>query len=222
MQIITPVQEAVLKQFPQIPDSEQFYLTGGTALAYFYLKHRQSNDLDFFTSVPELVSPFSFQLETVFKNQGMSLKRLRATHSFIELAVESKAGSTIIQLAQDSPFRFESPAEFPDFPGLKVDHLKDIASNKLLALFGRATLRDFIDVYTLIARKIVSKDGLFEDARRKDPGFDLYWAGVAFERIHSFDKSSPEMLMLAGPIRFEEMIELFEGWRKEIAERLMP
>ena len=32
----------------------------------------------------------------------------------------------------------------------------DIASNKLLALFGRATLRDFVDVYFLTQKKYFS------------------------------------------------------------------
>lgn len=220
--IITPIQEAILKHFAEAPDSQYFYLTGGTALAYFYLKHRQSNDLDFFTAVPELVNPFSHQLEIVLRNQNMSVRRLRATHSFIELAVRSEEGNTIIQLAQDSPFRFEPPVEFPAFPGLKVDNLRDIASNKLLALFARATLRDFIDLYVLVTRGIYSKKILFEDAKRKDPGFDLYWAGVAFERIHSFDESSPEMLMLLEPISFKEIVTLFDGWRKEIARKIKP
>lgn len=220
--IITAIQEAILKHFASAPDSQQFYLTGGTALAYFYLKHRQSNDLDFFTSVPELVNPFSHDLETVLRNQGMSLARLRTTQSFIELAVQSGADKTIIQLAQDSPFRFGPAAEFPDFPGLKVDNLRDIASNKLLALFGRATLRDFIDIYTLISRRTYSKETLLKDAKQKDPGFDLYWAGIAFERIHSFKESSPEMLMLHVPIPFKEMVKLFDEWRREIAAKLKP
>ncbi|MBU0694334.1 MAG: nucleotidyl transferase AbiEii/AbiGii toxin family protein [Candidatus Omnitrophica bacterium] len=48
--VISQIQKAILDSFGQIPDSEYFYLTGGTALAYFYLKHRKSNDLDFFTA----------------------------------------------------------------------------------------------------------------------------------------------------------------------------
>lgn len=62
MQIINEVQETVLKNFSEIQDSQQFYLTGGTALSYFYLRHRQSNDLDFFTTGEEIILPFSHQL----------------------------------------------------------------------------------------------------------------------------------------------------------------
>ena len=31
------------------PDAAGFYLTGGTALSAYYLNHRQSDDLDFFS-----------------------------------------------------------------------------------------------------------------------------------------------------------------------------
>ncbi len=220
--IITPIQEAVLKHFPEVPDSQHFYLTGGTALAFFYLRHRQSNDLDFFTSVPELTNPFSHQLEAVLKNKGLSTRRLRATHSFVELVLESGAGKTIIQLAQDSPFRFEPPSEFPAFPGLKVDNLRDIASNKLLALFGRAALRDFIDIYVLVTQGGFTEEALLEAAKRKDPGFDLYWLAIAFERIHSFQARSQDMLMLMKPFPFEDLVVWFDRWRKVIGENLKP
>ncbi|MCX5975766.1 MAG: nucleotidyl transferase AbiEii/AbiGii toxin family protein [Coprothermobacterota bacterium] len=46
----------------QIPDLIQFYLTGGTALAEFYLGHRKSFDLDIFTgeeSADQPVNPES-------------------------------------------------------------------------------------------------------------------------------------------------------------------
>ena len=34
--------------------TERFYLTGGTALAEFYLKHRLSEDIDLFTEEEEV------------------------------------------------------------------------------------------------------------------------------------------------------------------------
>ena len=48
--IVTRQQKKILQAFAQIPDSERFYLSGGTALADFYLAHRKSFDLDLFTT----------------------------------------------------------------------------------------------------------------------------------------------------------------------------
>ena len=48
--ILTPAQQQFLTLFAQSsPLAKQFYLTGGTALAAFYLQHRYSEDLDFFS-----------------------------------------------------------------------------------------------------------------------------------------------------------------------------
>ena len=220
MKVINSVQEKILSNFGEVKDSDQFYLTGGTAMAYFYLKHRQSNDLGFFTSVEEIIDPFSHQLEKHLVTKGFECKRQRAFHSFVEIFVSFKEQTTLIHLALDSTFRFEPTKEFSEYPRLKVDNLTDIASNKLLALFGRATLRDFIDVYFLIQKGHSPKKPLIEAAMRKDPGFDLYWLGVALERIHSFKADSLDMLVLLKPVKLKELEKLFDEWRREIVKEL--
>ena len=220
MPIINKVQEAVLKNFGEVPDSRQFYLTGGTALAYFYLKHRKSNDLDFFTPEEEIILPFSHQLEDYLKTKGFACQRQRGLHSFVELVVTWNNETTLVHLALEATFRLEPTKEFPAYPNLKVDDLTDIASNKLLALFGRAMLRDFIDVYFLIHNGNFSKDRLIDAAKRKDPGFDLYWLGVAFERINTFDSDSSDILMLIKPLPMDELQKFFGKWRRDIAEAL--
>lgn len=221
MEIINGVQRGILDIFGEIPDSEHFYLTGGTALAYFYLKHRKSNDLDFFTSSEELILPFSHHLEETLKGKGMDIQRQRGMHSFVELLVKKAAEITIIHLAQDASFRFEPTMEFPEYPGVKIDNIIDIATNKLLALFGRATLRDFIDVFCLVKKEKFSVEDLMDKAKIKDPGFDFYWLGVAMERISTFTKDSSEMLLLVEPIDFEEMLDFFNKWRDKITEKLL-
>lgn len=220
MKIINTVQEKILKSVGGLRNSEEFYLTGGTALSYFYLKHRQSNDLDFFTSTEDLIDPFSHQLETYLKSRGCECQRRRGFHSFIELVVGFQQETTLVHLALDAAFRLEQLKEFPEYPRLKVESLLDIASNKLLALFGRATLRDFIDVYSLVKKQGFTKRQLTDAAVRKDPGFDLYWLGVAFERSHTFSSDSADMLLLLEPVDIKELQEFFDKWRKEIIGEL--
>ena len=57
--VLTPFQKKVLEFFAGLKDSQYFFLTGGMALAEFYLGHRKSFDLDMFTSEKELILPFS-------------------------------------------------------------------------------------------------------------------------------------------------------------------
>jgi hypothetical protein len=44
-----------------------FYLTGGTALAEFYLAHRRSYDLDLFTTEKNFTIQFSHTFEEAMK-----------------------------------------------------------------------------------------------------------------------------------------------------------
>jgi len=221
LEIINKVQKAVLSQFGDILDSKEFYLTGGTALSLFYLKHRRSNDLDFFTDNLELILPFSYNLEDKLKNSGCQTQRQRGLHSFVEILVKEDGESTIIHLAQDAPYRLDIVRQFPNYPRLNVDSFIDIASNKLLALFGRATLRDFIDIYFLLKKKHFKAEELVLNSKKKDPGFDLYWLGVALERIGTFKDDSPEMLMLVEPVNFKDMLVFFNQWREKITKELV-
>lgn len=221
MKIINQSQQEILSLFASVSDSEKFYLTGGTALALFYLKHRQSNDLDFFTNESEIIIPFSHHLEKELKESGMQTQRRRGMHSFVEILASKNEGSTIIHLAKDSPFRLDAVKEFPEYPKLKIDGLIDIASNKLLALFGRATLRDFIDIYFLVKKTGFTIEELSFKTKEKDPGFDSYWLGVALERINTFKDDAPEMLLLVEPVNFKEMLDFFNQWREQITKKLL-
>lgn len=220
MEILSNLQRKILKLFSVLLDKEAFYLTGGTALSAFFLKHRKSNDLDFFTNIEELISPFSQKLGAALKKEKLGVERLRGFHSFVELSVNSPEESTIIHLALDSPFRFEQPSDSEQIPGLKIDSLIDIATNKLLALFGRAVLRDFIDIYFLVNEHF-SKNALIEKACQKDPGFDLYWLGVAMERINDFSDDSPDMHLLVMPCTMNELRKFFSVWREDIRKEIV-
>jgi predicted nucleotidyltransferase component of viral defense system len=50
MNVSFALQDRFLEGFFAGPLAEQFYLTGGTALARFYFHHRESLDLDLFTN----------------------------------------------------------------------------------------------------------------------------------------------------------------------------
>lgn len=53
--ILTPKQLEFLELVKVEPEiTKRFYLTGGTALAEFYLKHRLSEDVDLFTEENEV------------------------------------------------------------------------------------------------------------------------------------------------------------------------
>lgn len=221
LEILSKLQKEILSIFSGVIESEEFYLTGGTALSAFYLMHRKSDDLDFFTDKEDIITTFSYRLESSLKAKQMTVRRQRSLHSFVELVTKKDNETTVIHLALDTPFRIEQTKEIMEYPELKIDSLVDIAGNKLLALFGRANLRDFIDVYFLVEKGKFTKNELIEKSKMKDTGFDLYWLGVAFERINIFREDSPEMLLLVETIDFQNFLNFFNQWREEITKQLI-
>ena len=176
--MLKPFQEGILRIFSALPDAKEFYLTGGTALAAFYLGHRLSEDFDLFTGVGELVRPLGIRFGEALERQRFQVRITRNFESFYESTVSKDQDSLKIQLAQDSPYRLAT-ALMSDY-GVAVDDLEDVAANKLLALSGRWTPRDLFDVFMLIETKQSDLKTMIDNAAKKDPGFDLYYLALAF------------------------------------------
>jgi hypothetical protein len=64
-----------------------------------------------------------------------------------------------------------------------VLHADDAVANKVCALFGRAEIRDYVDVAAILASNRYSDDDLIRLAAEHDPGFDLAWFVEALEAV---------------------------------------
>jgi predicted nucleotidyltransferase component of viral defense system len=176
--LLTNGQLRFLKSFCELPDAERFYLTGGTALAEFYLGHRRSFDLDLFTAEQSLIVPFSRIAEAHLLKTGFSIKIIRRLESFAELELCWEGEKVRVQFAFDSPYRFAPPVETSL---LLVNDFQDLVVDKLLAFFGRAEPRDAVDLYFILESEDFWE--LTELAAKKDPGFDLYWLALALDKV---------------------------------------
>lgn len=179
---LTPLQKEFMDILASLPDKDQFYLAGGTALSEYYLGHRLSFDLDYFTGTENLILPLSYQIETACLKRGLSLKIVRRFSTFVELLVEKENESLKIDLALDSPFRFGSPVLSNE--GIYINDYPDLRVDKLLAYFGRAEPRDAVDLYFILKKDPFEL--LLELAAQKDTGFDLYWFSIALNRCENF------------------------------------
>ena len=146
-ELLNPFQKKILKAFTEIEESRAFYLTGGTALSVFYLGHRLSEDFDLFTADEPLIAIVARKFKSKLETLGIGVREIRSFASFWEVIASEGSESFKIQLAYDSPFALEQPIERED---LRIQSFEDIAAGKLLALFGRAEERDFIDVYFIV------------------------------------------------------------------------
>jgi predicted nucleotidyltransferase component of viral defense system len=197
--LLTALQRAFLALFAELPDQNQFVLTGGTALAEFYLGHRLSFDLDLFTGQNRLITPMAYQVERRCADAGLDVTVTRRFATYVEYLIV-EAGATIkVDMALDSPFRFEPPVLSEH--GVYVNDYFDLRVDKLLAYYGRAEPRDAIDLYFILQRDPMQS--LVELAAKKDPGFDAYWMAVALDGAGSFpdelDRWPVQMLVACDP-----------------------
>lgn len=87
-----------------------FYLTGGIALAEFYLAHRSSYDLELFTTEKGFAIQFSHNFEEAMKKLSQ-VKTIRRLLNFAEFEVSDGIAQTKVQISLDSTFRFGEPVD---------------------------------------------------------------------------------------------------------------
>jgi Nucleotidyl transferase AbiEii toxin, Type IV TA system len=212
MEILTEGQRAVISRVARSPLRPEFFLTGGTALSAFYLQHRYSDDLDFFTESPGAVPRVPPVMAEVAADLGASVEFRRLTGSFLECFLTLPGGELVeMDFALDAPFRFE-PRRLVAELGIEVDNLLDIAANKLSALYDRSEPKDFVDVYT-IHREVLPFPELVDKARQKHVGLDAYWLAQACARVGDV-RLLPRLIK---PVTLEELRRFFE----DQAHRLM-
>lgn len=147
---LTPQQEATIAAVAAAPELAEFYLTGGTALAAYYLEHRQSDDLDFFSfSAPDalFLHAFANRLQRILKAEHARFQKLYDRYQFF-FGFEGAGGELKVEFTHYPFLQLESPQPRG---GIRVDSARDIAANKLMAILDRFDPKDFVDLYFLLA-----------------------------------------------------------------------
>ena len=164
--ILTPFQKKIFSVI--IKDDffrEKFYFSGGTALAEFYLKHRYSEDLDFFT--PEQVSyaQVKKRLSLGLKEMGVGSFETRATGG-TKLFFLKKGGQEVVKV-EFNYFPFKRLETSKEFKKMAIDSLFDLAVNKLDMILTRYCARDYIDLYFIFQQKGYSWQELLTGVKKK-------------------------------------------------------
>lgn len=144
--------------------TENFYLTGGTPLAVFYLGHRYSEDLDFFSEKEFDILPINIFFNRLKKDLG--ILKIDFEQSYNRNLFFLHFSDEILKL------------EFTFFPfprielgkknyNLDTDSLLDIAVNKLFTVYQRTKMRDYVDLYFVCQEKGFEIPDLIKKAKIK-------------------------------------------------------
>ena len=211
------LQDHFLERFFAGPLGDQFYLTGGTALARFYFHHRESLDLDLFTNKQSQDFAHANQLVLGI----LHLLELRITHqvatdTFIQYIVANSDGDTLkVDMVKDIPVHF-GMIELKD--KVRVDSLENIGSNKILAVFGRTEAKDFIDLYWILQQAGLDFETLFKQAQEKDLGLSEFYLAYALQNIEKI-RLFPRML---APLPWDEIKTYYQTLARDLLIRIKP
>ncbi|HRO41439.1 MAG TPA: nucleotidyl transferase AbiEii/AbiGii toxin family protein [Flavipsychrobacter sp.] len=137
---IEPGTLALLKNIANIPELQQFYLAGGTALALRY-SHRLSIDLDFF-------STSDFENEDIIEVLTKNFPTFTYRNSNNPIGVFGFINDVKVDFVKNHFFSFIDAPEIVD--GVRLYSDKDLMAMKVFAILKRAVKKDFWDVYELL------------------------------------------------------------------------
>ncbi len=207
--ILTPLQKRVLDVlYADAEFRENFYLTGGTALSAFYLHHRYSDDLDFFTHAKSMEFLWPLVQRVL---AGFEYRPERRFPDFLRLSVQGLQ----VDFVRDVPFRVGAPRPVG---GWMVDTVENITVNKVTAILNRLDAKDYVDLYLLLKEQPVRIMGLFQDALKKDASIDPFvWSRVIGDAANL--RVMPRMIVL---LRLDDVKKFYEDLQTLILEKIKP
>jgi hypothetical protein len=175
-----PFHERLARVALDAAGSYGFALAGGYAVQAHGFLNRMSSDVDLFA---EASGKFDFSeavnaVISAYRRDGLAVEAEVLTASFARLNVRSASDSSKVELGVD--WRKNKPVGLAVGPVLHAD---DAVANKVCALFGRAEVRDYVDVDAIMASGRYTEDELLDLAADHDPGFDRSWFAEALSAI---------------------------------------
>lgn len=169
-----------------------FYLTGGTALAEFYLHHRLSKDLDFFSE--QEFDPQSISVILKKIQQAAGVEKIEYHQSFNRNLFFLHTDTEVIK-TEFTYFPFPRIEQKQKIGDLFIDSLIDIATNKIFTIYQKPRSRDFIDLYLILTNNPeLTLSSLIDNAQIKfDHYIDPVQLGAQYMKAKEL-KDYPRML----------------------------
>ncbi|MDP1853445.1 MAG: nucleotidyl transferase AbiEii/AbiGii toxin family protein [Candidatus Omnitrophota bacterium] len=181
---IRKAQGVILDVFAK--EAEDFALAGGTALELYYLHHRFSRDLDFFSpkydvkEIERLIAAFEKRIKNKIKLQSEFTIRGRARVHFYIVPVKGSRAPLKIDFVEDVIF---TKPGIKRIKGVRVYSAEGIYLQKITAVAGVKPTTDEIGRETIEGGRREARDA-----------FDIYMLSKKIKPLHLFLKSVPRHL----------------------------
>jgi hypothetical protein len=195
---------------------ETFYLSGGTALSSWYLHHRESYDLDFFSLIP-----FNYDRITrwiIHNKENIGYKEVRFDEDYGFLMVYFRYSileSLKIDFHHYTKTRLD---ETIHWNGLKIDSLLDIAVNKVKTITTLPRTRDYVDLYCILQKKQWNIGSLIKKSTLKfQEEIDTMQLAKNFLKVSEYT-DFPRMLI---PFNKKDMVSFYEDLAGKLRSKIL-
>jgi hypothetical protein len=210
---LTPLKRDFLSSF--FHKDQTFYLTGGSALGIFYLEHRLSYDLDFFTDRDvDWHVVHNLTLATA-REIAAQCESITASPLFRRYRLRRGEQQEIVDFVVEHVPQIDARKE--QFGSVRVDTLHEIAVNKVCTLISRCELKDLVDLFFL-ARRGFDAVRLLPEAQRKEGGVEP--AMIAHLLAHVDLQQPPDYLV--EPLDLGDFRRFVADLRRRMAELAFP
>lgn len=210
----TSLQESIFEKFSKSKFlCKKFYFTGGTVLAAFYLHHRESEDLDFFSEKDfenKNIDKFVDQIAGALKSE------LRFTQIEDTRIYELFRGNKLLIKIDFNYYPYKRLKGGLKIQGVAVDSIYDIAVNKLQTIISRTQVKDFVDLYFLL-KQFTLWDLLYGIKKKFKMDEDIVLLGSNFLKVEEFDVL-PKMLV---PLDLIELKKFFKNLAETVGMKVV-
>jgi len=140
--ILTAEQRSLLRSFSGSDLRFSFYLTEGTALSAFYLFHRLSEDLDFFSE-----EQIDVELILAFLKSVPHVVHVQYERKFDRKMFLLQHANGQLLKVEFTTYPFQRCGQRLVVEGISIDSLEDILANKVMALTDRRDSKDYVDLF---------------------------------------------------------------------------
>lgn len=215
--ILTFNQKALLSAIANDSSfSKHFYLTGGTALSEFYLHHRFSKDLDFFSDKEiDKLWLISF-VKKISKDLKIKNVNRREVFNRNLIFFNFKNGTVKTEFTYFPFTQIEKPKVIGN---ISIDSLLDIAVNKFFTIYQKPSARHFIDLYLILKEKKITWEQLRKLARIKfDTNIEAIQLGSQLVKAENIADLPKMLIELPEKTWRSYFLEKAKELKKEIAK----
>lgn len=218
MKVLTADQEMALRVLGESELKDRFYWSGGTALAFCYLKHRGSVDVDFFSGERFVFDDLMGFVEMFKKKSGLTKMTYEKIYDRWELLFENERRSLRVEFVYYNHGR-KTLGKKTEHLGVMVDSLFDLAANKTMVLMDRNEPKDVVDIYYLVKKTRFAPKKLLRMVEKKfgaSVSEGLFWS-EATKKLSRLNEI--EWLLAGGRKTVDVVREFFEEGSRQFLKR---